>query len=251
MQDLAAAMDRMQRDLAAGRDREAASLAAARDFAAAAGHELRTPLSALATDLAVLRVHPDLTGPDREALLGSLNRAERRLTATLAALQQLAGGDLADASVLEDVDLADLLPTAVAEWRAAHAGFAVELGVPAYAVMVRGWPGGLRLALDNLLGNVLRHGATRAMVSLGLVAADAVLTVDDDGPGVSPAERTTVLGRFVRGTGAGEGSGLGLALVAQQAALHGGSVQLGDAPLGGLRAELRIPVAGPGASVHR
>jgi signal transduction histidine kinase len=65
------------------------------------------------------------------------------------------------------------------------------------------------------------------------------LLVDDDGRGVPSSEREAVLQRFARGTTAvGAGSGLGLALVQQQAQLHGWSVSLDDSPLGGLRVAL-------------
>jgi len=67
------------------------------------------------------------------------------------------------------------------------------------------------------------------------------ITVDDNGRGLPAEEHTAVLGRFSRGsTAASGGSGLGLALVAQQAALHGGRVELSDSPLGGLRATLTV-----------
>jgi signal transduction histidine kinase len=76
----------------------------------------------------------------------------------------------------------------------------------------------------------------------------AVVLVDDDGPGVPPEERETVLGRFARGrTATAPGSGLGLALVDQQARLHGGRLTLEDAPRGGLRARVTLGRDVPGA----
>jgi signal transduction histidine kinase len=67
------------------------------------------------------------------------------------------------------------------------------------------------------------------------------IVVDDNGRGLPEEEYQTVLGRFSRGsTAAPGGSGLGLALVAQQAALHGGRIELSNGPLGGLRATLTI-----------
>jgi len=72
------------------------------------------------------------------------------------------------------------------------------------------------------------------------------IVVDDDGCGLPAEERTAVLGRFSRGsTAAPGGSGLGLALVTQQAALHGGRLELDDSPLGGLRATLTISERAP------
>jgi signal transduction histidine kinase len=72
------------------------------------------------------------------------------------------------------------------------------------------------------------------------------IVVDDDGVGVPVEERDIVLGRFARGsTAAPGGSGLGLALVTQQAELHGGELVLSDSPLGGLRATLTIAISAP------
>jgi signal transduction histidine kinase len=70
----------------------------------------------------------------------------------------------------------------------------------------------------------------------GAAATGPVLTVEDDGPGIAPADRGQVFEPFVRlGDGAVPGSGLGLALVAQQARQHGARVEIGDAALGGAR----------------
>jgi two-component system, OmpR family, sensor histidine kinase PrrB len=65
--------------------------------------------------------------------------------------------------------------------------------------------------------------------------------VDDDGPGVETAERERIFERFARGNGAGSaGYGLGLALVRQQARLHGGEASVSESPLGGARFEVRL-----------
>jgi two-component system sensor histidine kinase PrrB len=65
--------------------------------------------------------------------------------------------------------------------------------------------------------------------------------VDDDGPGIAPAERERVFERFARGAGATvPGSGLGLAIVAQQAQAHGGRAYATDSPLGGARLVLDL-----------
>jgi len=75
----------------------------------------------------------------------------------------------------------------------------------------------------------------------------AVVTVDDDGPGVPPDDRERVFERFVRLDDARSrdagGSGLGLAIVREIAVRHGGSTRLTESPLGGARAELRLPLA--------
>jgi signal transduction histidine kinase len=125
----------------------------------------------------------------------------------------------------------------------------VEIDVHAeYAGTIFGWPSGLRLAVDNLVRNAITHGAaTRITLTARRHDDKVAIIVDDNGRGLPVEEHRTVLGRFARGsTAASGGSGLGLALVAQQAALHDGDIELSDGPLGGLRATLTVStVDGP------
>ena len=73
------------------------------------------------------------------------------------------------------------------------------------------------------------------------------IAIDDNGTGVPEAERAAVFERFSRGSTASRaGSGLGLALVAQQAELHGGTASLHASPLGGTRLLLRLAGDGRG-----
>jgi len=69
------------------------------------------------------------------------------------------------------------------------------------------------------------------------------IVVDDDGPGLSPDERAQVARRGQRLDESKPGSGLGLSIVIDLAALYGGNLTLGAAPIGGLRAELVLPAA--------
>ena len=104
---------------------------------------------------------------------------------------------------------------------------------------VDGWPDGLRLALDNLLDNAALHGRPAGSVEVA-VTADGVI-VDDDGAGIAVRDRQNLTRRFTRGDAPrAPGSGLGLALVDQQARLHGGTLVLGDSPLGGLRVTFAV-----------
>ena len=110
---------------------------------------------------------------------------------------------------------------------------------------VQGWPDGLRLAVDNLVRNAITHGsATRVVLTADRRAREMAIIVDDNGRGLPAGEHQNVLGRFARGSNAAPGgSGLGLALVAQQAALHQGTIELSDGPLGGLRVTLTVSIA--------
>ncbi|WNV77460.1 HAMP domain-containing sensor histidine kinase [Geodermatophilus sp. DSM 44513] len=237
-------LDRVER----ARAEEARALQAARDFAAAAGHELRTPLTAMRTDLEVLAGHPDLPADQRAEVLAELRGSQARLEETLIALSHLAAGELAGGRDRAPVELTDLAAQAVAAARrSAPPGVTVDVRLPAGEVTVPGWTAGLRLAVDNLLANALRH-AGGSRVELSVVAGpDRVrLVVDDDGAGLPPDEREQVFARFHRGRAAtAPGSGLGLALVAQQAGLHGGRAWLEEGPLGGSRAVLELPGGHP------
>jgi two-component system sensor histidine kinase PrrB len=198
----------------------------------------------LRTDVEVLAAHPDLPAAQRKEIVAELAAAQERMATTLGALAQLASGELAGRRN-GPVELTDLVAQAVAAAaRTAPAGVTVAAVLPAAEVTVPGSAAGLRLALDNLLVNAVRHsGGTRIDASVAVAGGRVLLTVDDDGAGVPPGEREQLFGRFRRGRSArGAGSGLGLALVAQQAALHGGRSWLADSPLGGTRAALELPV---------
>jgi two-component system sensor histidine kinase PrrB len=223
------------------------ALVAARDFAAAAEHELRTPLTAMRTDIEVLTAHPGLPAAERVQILAQLAAHQGRVEATLAALAQLAAGELTTRPGTT-VELTDLVAQAVtAASRAAPPGVTVEAALPAGEVTVIGSAPGLRLAVDNLLVNALRHaGGAHVRVGVTVEGSRVLIAVDDDGIGVPADERGPVFDRFRRGRSArGPGSGLGLALVAQQAALHGGRATLTAGPLGGTRALLDLPMDPP------
>jgi signal transduction histidine kinase len=245
-EQLSEAMTGMLSRLAAAQQATQNSLQAAQDFAANAAHELRTPLTAMRADLDTLRIH-DLPADERAEVVNDLWRAQRRVEAIITALGQLASGELAQAEDREVIDVTDLLDRVARENM--RPGEPVEVVVEADENVgtIWGWPGGLRLAVDNLVRNAVAHGpATRILLSARRLDHSVTVTVDDNGRGLPADERKNMLGRFTRGsTAAPGGSGLGLALVAQQAALHGGSIVLSDSPLGGLRATLTVSAAEP------
>jgi two-component system sensor histidine kinase PrrB len=240
-EDLSEAMREMLSRLATAQRATTNSLQAAQDFAANAAHELRTPLTAMRADLDTLRIH-DLPADERAEVVQDLSRAQRRVEAMITALGQLASGQLAQAEDREHIDVTDMLDR-VARENMRTAGD-VEIVVEAEDDLgtIWGWPGGLRLAVDNLVRNAVTHGQASRIVLAAHRSDDTMtITVDDNGRGLPAEEHQMVLGRFSRGsTAAAGGSGLGLALVAQQAALHGGRIELSDGPLGGLRATLTI-----------
>ena len=219
-------------------DRERA-LAATRRFAADAGHELRTPLTSVQATLSALRRHPNVEAARRESMLDDALTQQRRLVDLIDGLQALARGD-AGPLEHEPVDLTELVDEVVTAAGARHPGVVVAVDLPEAPVVVDGWAPGLRMVVENLVTNAIRHGGARVRVALD--AAGPVLCVDDDGPGVADDQRERIFAPFARIDGAeAPGSGLGLALVAQQAGHHGARVEVGTAPtLGGARFTVRF-----------
>ncbi|MFG1946140.1 sensor histidine kinase [Nonomuraea sp. NPDC048826] len=229
-------------------DRRDAALETARAFAATAAHELRTPLTSMAANLSLLD-HPRLTPDDHAEIVADLIAEQARVQRLVTVLRQLSAGELLDPATAVPADLSGIVREAVAAARRRHPDLKITETV-ADGVTVRGWAEGLRLIVDNLLGNAAAHGEPPIAVELALdgetaldrvTALDgvtAVLTVTDGGPGVPDADREAVFGRFRRRPGS-PGSGLGLTLVRRQAELHGGT-----ATVTGARFEVRLPTAG-------
>ena len=223
-------------------DRTKAALESARDFAAVASHELRTPLTAMRTNLEVLSTL-ELGDEQRAEVIGDVIRTQSRIEATLTALERLAQGELTTADDFVSFDITELLDRAAHDAERTYPDLRISL-VPSPAVLMVGLPVGLRLVIDNAIANAVKHGgATAVRLGVASSAAGVSVTVDDNGSGVPEGERHTVFERFSRGsTASRSGSGLGLALVAQQAELHGGTASLATSGLGG--AQLALNLAG-------
>ena len=110
---------------------------------------------------------------------------------------------------------------------------------------------GERQDLEEMIGNLVDNACkwAKAQVAVSVVREAETspawlrFTVDDDGPGLSPADRDQVAKRGERLDETKPGSGLGLSIVTDLAALYGGALTLGASPSGGLRAELTLPAA--------
>ncbi|MGV0642034.1 HAMP domain-containing sensor histidine kinase [Mycolicibacterium sp. XJ879] len=239
--EIADAMKGMLQRIWNEQDRTKAALTSARDFASVSAHELRTPLTAMRTNLEVLATL-DLPEEQRKEVVNDVIRTQSRIEATLAALERLAQGELSTADDHVPVDITELLDRAAHDAMRVFPDLDVSL-VPAPTVIIIGLPAGLRLAVDNAIANAVKHGgATRVQLSAVSSRAGVEIAIDDDGVGIPEEERKVVFDRFSRGsTASHSGSGLGLALVAQQAELHGGTATLMDSPLGGARLLLQLP----------
>lgn len=203
-----------------------------RRFVSDVSHEFRSPL-------ATIRGTVELGPADgRDLALGEIDRLDR-LVGDLLTLARLDEHGLTPV----DVDLEDVIALHVAAVR--RPGLAVDItGVrPARITADRRAMDGL---VRNLLDNAARHAA--GVVAVGLVAASdhIELLVDDDGLGIPANQRNRVFERFARlddgrSRDAG-GTGLGLAVAAAAANAQGGTITIVDAPLGGARFRVRLPV---------
>jgi signal transduction histidine kinase len=124
----------------------------------------------------------------------------------------------------------------------ADRGVKVEVAV-SHEHFVQGQREDLDEMLGNLVDNACKWAAARVRISSELVSPNVVILVDDDGAGLDPSLRETVLRRGVRADEAAPGSGLGLAIVRDLAELYGGSISLHESPMGGVRARLTLPRA--------
>jgi two-component system, OmpR family, sensor histidine kinase PrrB len=183
-------------------------------------------------------------------LVGDVMRTQTRIEAMLTALERLAQGQLSTTDDFVPVDITELMDRAAHDAMRSYPNLTVSLS-PSPTVLMVGQPAGLRLVIDNAIANAVKHGAaTEIRLSAVSSAAGVEITVDDNGTGVPEQERTEVFERFSRGsTASRSGSGLGLALVAQQAELHGGTASLEASPLGGARLLLRLPAPRQSAQI--
>ncbi|MGW4636576.1 sensor histidine kinase [Nocardia sp. NPDC004415] len=232
---LAASVRSMLARIDSAQQRTISALETARTFANTAAHELRTPLTAIRMDIEIAR-DVELVPAERAQILDDALRKHGRVESTLVALELLAAGELTSRHISEPADLVELAYSAVADAARTHPELHLAVAGEQRADC-RCSPAGIRLILDNAITNAVRHGrATRIEISVHRTGDGFLLAVDDNGAGLPENERDVVFGRFRRGSGAArEGSGLGLALVAQQAELHGGRADLITSPLGGLR----------------
>ncbi|MEO1057390.1 MAG: ATP-binding protein [Actinomycetota bacterium] len=210
-----------------------------RQLAADASHELRSPVAASRTQLEVALARPD--DADWPATAAAVLDETEHLGTLIDDLLVLARLEADEHPEFVEVDLDDVVRT---EAQRPHAvPVSVSINRP---VRISGVPNQVQRAIRNVVDNAARHASTS--VDVGLVEGDgwAVVTVDDDGPGIAEDDRQRVFDRFVRLDEARDrergGAGLGLAIVAEVARTHGGDIEIGESPTGGAQLTLRFPL---------
>ncbi len=200
-----------------------------RRFIADAAHELRSPLTALSLQAQNLEKADTLVAMhERVAPLRAGIERSRRLTEQLLNLAK-SQASTATGTVMNVSDMAREL---IAEYLPLAESRAIDLGLEDTGnIVLAAEPQMLHLVLKNALDNALRYTPAHGEVTLRLYTEgeDAVIEVEDSGPGVPVAQRERVFDPFYRIEGVGgEGSGLGLAIVRDAAARLGGTVSLHD-----------------------
>ncbi|MFJ5546409.1 ATP-binding protein [Streptomyces sp. NPDC093225] len=213
-------------------------IASQRIFVADASHQLRTPLTALrlALDNIADGVDDEFVREDVELATAEVVRMSRLVSGLLV----LARAE-AKVAAAEPVPLVDIVEERLALWRPAAEERGVSVAFVAAAEgrpSVLAGPGHLEQVLDNVLSNALEVSPDGATITVRIDArgAGVRLSVLDEGPGMSDADKSRAFDRFWRGQGltGRSGSGLGLAVVKQLVTDDGGTVTLRDAPGSGL-----------------
>ena len=214
-------------------------------FVGDVSHELRSPLTSLITSVEVLATRRDELSPRARQALDLVEGQLSRFRATLDDLLELARFDSGPADGDPPVVALGALVREVLAGTGRPPGLLVTDDDEHTAV--RADKHRLERAVRNLLDNADRHAGGPCHVRVARRGGAVVLTVDDAGPGVPPADRERIFERFTRGPQAARGSlsgaGLGLAIVAETAAQQGGAAWCSASPCGGARMNLSLPAA--------
>jgi two-component system osmolarity sensor histidine kinase EnvZ len=200
------------------------------EMLAGVSHDIRTPLTRMKLELAMLE------GPGVESLKADVAEMEHMLNEYLA----FARGEGTES--VAETDLGDILTDVVGGARRQGAEIALDIDRD---LVVSARPNALKRCLANVVANAIAHGSHVA-VHAGRDGDRIEIVVDDDGPGISPEKREEVFRPFFRVEGSRSretgGAGLGLTIAREVMRGHGGDIVLGDSPFGGLRARLSLPV---------
>jgi two-component system sensor histidine kinase CiaH len=218
-----------------------------REFAADASHELRTPLTVIRASVEDLERHPRKTVSTVGSALTDIRDEVDHLTSMVDDLLLLARSD-SGAVELERVplDLGDVASTGASALTRLASERDVRLVVDPIPAEVSGDPARLRQLVGILVDNAIRHApaGSRVDVRVRTDGNDAVLVVEDEGPGIRPEDLPRVFDRFYRAAGApGGGTGLGLAIAAWIVERHGGRIAAANRESAGARFTVRLPLA--------
>ena len=201
------------------------------DMLSGVSHDLRTPLTRMKLQLAMVPESPEI-----EELRSDLYDMENMIEGYLT----FARGDGDEKGV--ETPLSEPINEVVRAWK--RNGTEIDLHIEEEVTLILK-PMAFGRCLENLIANASRHGK-HIWIRVGRRRSGFEITIDDDGPGIPRTERQNVFRPFYRldesrnpKTG---GNGLGLAIARDIARAHGGDIELEEAPQGGLRAQIRLPL---------
>lgn len=220
-------------------DRTESAVESQRRFLADASHELRTPLATAQTNLDVVLADSTASASDYRGA-ASIAREQMRRMGRL--VSDLLFVERARARQPETIRAADIVAEIVAELTPRAEGREIRLVPQATNGAVYAYREDVRRALTNLIENAIVHNRAGGSVRVSSESVDGMLeiAVEDDGPGIDPAQQEEIFRRFHR-AGHGEGTGLGLAIVKELMERMGGSVEVLSANGAGARFVLHVP----------
>jgi signal transduction histidine kinase len=235
---------RLARTMNAMLGRLDASATQQRRFVSDASHELRSPVAAIRTSLEVARRKPDRA--DWPTVADTALAEEARLEALLDDLLLLAAHDENGSDPIrpKPVNLTVLATTEARRPRRVPVDV-VHWPTDGEPLEIAALEDQLAHAVSNLVDNAARYAASAVQITLSCFDDTVRIMVDDDGPGIAPADRQRVFERFTRlddsRARAQGGSGLGLAVVRAIVSRHHGQIRIEDSPLGGARFVVELP----------
>lgn len=215
-----------------------------RRFVADASHELRTPLTTIQANAGLL-ARGSMPEDVQRAAAADIAEESTRMARLVDRMLTLARADAGLDLRLTPLDLGALIDEVCRQAAAVHP--AHTLRIETVAAVISGDEDALRQLMWILLDNAFQYASTAVEVSLSIEPGWARLTVDDDGPGISPADKARVFERFYRAdpSRSGHGAGLGLSIALWIAQQHHGRILAGSATLGGAGLLVDLPLLSP------
>lgn len=219
-------------------------------FASDVSHELRSPLTTMATTAGVLQRHRDELSDVAQASLDLLIADVAIFQSLVEDLLEMARSDAgAIPLLLETVPVGELVKQSVRSGARRHGlhappvNLSPNFGDPLVSVDRRRF----ERVITNLIDNAHRYAGDATAVRLDASGDTVFINVDDAGDGIAPEERAMVFQRFFRGRAANDrgiarGTGLGLALVKDHVEAFGGTINIYESPEGGARFQIALPV---------
>ena len=204
------------------------------EMLAGVSHDLRTPLTRMRLQLAMMT-----DNEDTEAISGDISEMEEMIDGYLA----FAAGEGDETP--QELEVNELLKRLITKAHKSHK-FDITLSpvkddIPAFPMRRNA----IQRAFSNIISNAIRY-STKTIVAIRMRNDEVIITFDDNGAGIPQERRADAIRPFIRleesrnrRTG---GAGLGLSITSDVILSHGGELALGDSPLGGLRVAVKLPV---------